>query len=179
MRPCEVLAPDRVAANHAARPCWRPWRLTRAWRRDLGAVDEQPQRRAVVSASPDGSRYSERSAAVPSALESLAADVDVGWRDAARCRAHRARTTRPVGASLRIAVRQPLSVVGLTQADSVMPVVRSSAFASATVTRSLVPSKLRAPPNRPPAFQVAPLTVPLRPLPVASLATVPDVSLKP
>ena len=76
-------------------------------------------------------------------------------------------------------MRHPLRDDGLSQAESVMPVVRSSALASATVTKSLVPSKLSAPPKRPPAFHVAPLTVPARPLPEASLATVPDVSLKP
>jgi len=38
------------------------------------------------------------------------------------------------------------------------------------VTESLLPSKLRAPPKRPPGFHVAPLTVPSLPLPVASPA---------
>ena len=41
-----------------------------------------------------------------------------------------------------------------------MPVVRSRLFASATVTRLLVPLKLSAPPNLPAATCVAPVIVP-------------------
>src|SRR5689334_13873323 len=74
-------------------------------------------------------------------------------------------------------LRQPVSVDGLTQASRVMPLVRSSELASATVTRFEVPLKDRAPPYLPPAVQLAPVTVPLLPVPDASLATVPDVSL--
>ena len=48
--------------------------------------------------------------------------------------------------------RDPIAV-GRTQASSVMPVVRSSESASATVTQSLTPSKLSAPPNLPPVLR--------------------------
>src|SRR5918995_5151763 len=66
-------------------------------------------------------------------------------------------------------VRQPPAVLGLTQPSSVMPVVRSSEGASATVTQSLIPSKLSAPPLRPSVVGVAPETVPWFPSPDASV----------
>ena len=69
--------------------------------------------------------------------------------------------------------------VGRTQASSVMPVVRSSESASATVTQSLMPLKLSAPPNLPPRVRVAPLIVPVLPRPDPSVAVVPDASSKP
>src|SRR4051812_14211414 len=74
--------------------------------------------------------------------------------------------------------RQPLKVVGLTHASIVMPVVRSSEFASATVTQSLVPLNESAEPNLPPAFHVAPETVPVLLLPDASVTVVPLPSSK-
>ncbi|HLC41272.1 MAG TPA: hypothetical protein VJO34_06555 [Methylomirabilota bacterium] len=46
-------------------------------------------------------------------------------------------------------MRQPLPVVGKTQASSVIPVVRSRMGASFTVTQSFTPSKSRALPNFP------------------------------
>src|SRR5262245_37048337 len=70
------------------------------------------------------------------------------------------------------------AALGRTQASRVMPVVRSRALLSATVTQSLTPSKDSAWPKRPLAFQVAPLMVPLRPLPVRSPRVVPLPSLK-
>src|SRR5688572_14223231 len=75
-------------------------------------------------------------------------------------------------------VSQPLSVVGLTHASSVMPPVRLSAAASATVTQSLTPSKDSALPNLPPATLTASRIVPWRPPPEESVATVPPVSSK-
>ena len=68
---------------------------------------------------------------------------------------------------------------GLTQASSVMPVVRSSTFASLTVTRSFVPSKFRAAPYRPLADHAAPEMAPLLPLPVRSAVDTPASSSKP
>ena len=60
-----------------------------------------------------------------------------------------------------------------------MPVVRSRLFASATVTRLLVPLKLSAPPNLPAATCVAPVIVPGLFCPEESAAVVPVVSSKP
>src|SRR3954451_15162282 len=71
------------------------------------------------------------------------------------------------------------TAVGRTQPSSVMPVVRSRESASATVTQSLTPSKLRAPPNLPAVLRTGPLIVPVLPRPDASSAVVPDVSPKP
>ena len=71
------------------------------------------------------------------------------------------------------------TAVGRTQPSSVMPVVRSSESASATVTQSLMPSKLSAPPNLPAALRTAPLIVPVLPRPEASAVVVALVSSKP
>ncbi|MEA2129081.1 MAG: hypothetical protein QOJ85_1972 [Solirubrobacteraceae bacterium] len=76
-------------------------------------------------------------------------------------------------------MRQPAIVVGLTHASSVMPVVRSSDAASATVTRSLTPSKLSALPNLPVVVRSGPLIVPALDCPEASAAVVPAVSSNP
>src|SRR5262245_39474208 len=75
--------------------------------------------------------------------------------------------------------RQPLDAdEGLTHASRVMPVLRSSDGASVIVTRALAPLNIRAFPNFPVDAHVAPLMVPVLPLPDAS-ATVPPVpSLK-
>src|SRR4029453_15773596 len=62
--------------------------------------------------------------------------------------------------------------VGLTQAESVIPLLKSRSLASATVTQSLTPSKESAPPFLPAADHVAPEIVPVFPLPVASPAGV-------
>src|SRR5262245_29705874 len=78
-----------------------------------------------------------------------------------------------------IAVVQPPSALGLTQASNVMPVVRSSELLSATVTQLLVPLKDRAPPNLPADVHVALERVPLLLLPELSAAAVPVPSLKP
>ena len=67
--------------------------------------------------------------------------------------------------------------VGKTHASSVIPVVRSSALASATVTQSLTPSNDRALPNLPAVVHVAPLSVPVRLLGVMSTVVVPLPSL--
>ncbi len=58
--------------------------------------------------------------------------------------------------------------LGRTQADRVIPLVRSRSAASATVTQSLTPSKESAPPVWPPVDQTAPLIVPVCPFPVTS-----------
>src|SRR3954453_19478257 len=87
---------------------------------------------------------------------------------------------RLLGCSLSITVRHPVpTAVGRTQPSSVMPVVRSSESASATVTQSLMPSKLSAPPNLPAALRTGPLSVPGLPRPEASAVVVALVSSKP
>src|SRR5690349_9683101 len=69
---------------------------------------------------------------------------------------------------------------GLTQASSVMAVVRCSDAASGMSTRALLPLKDRALPNLPAVLQVAPPTsVPVLPLPDRSATVVPVPSLKP
>src|SRR6478672_1086722 len=78
-----------------------------------------------------------------------------------------------------ITLVQPVSVVGLTQASRVMPVVRSRRLLSATVTQLLVPLNIRAPPNLPAEVQEVLLTVPVRLWPEESLAVVPAASSKP
>src|SRR6185312_10361343 len=60
-----------------------------------------------------------------------------------------------------------------------MPVVRSSVFASLTVTQLVAPSKVAALPYFPAVVQVVPLVVPLLPLPDRSVTLVPVPSLKP
>ena len=65
--------------------------------------------------------------------------------------------------------------VGLTQASSVIPFVRSRLFASATVTQSFTPSNDSAPPDWPPVTQDAPEIVPVCP-PTVLAAVVPDPS---
>src|SRR5262245_12851802 len=63
-------------------------------------------------------------------------------------------------------VRQELpSALGLTQASSVIPLVRSSELESGTLTIALVPLKLKAPPYLPLVLQVAFAIVPLFELP--------------
>src|SRR4026207_1867365 len=57
------------------------------------------------------------------------------------------------------------SALGLTQASSVIPLVRSSEAESGTFTIALVPLKLKAEPYLPPVLQVALLIVPLLELP--------------
>ena len=69
--------------------------------------------------------------------------------------------------------------VGKTHASSVNAVVRLSSAVEATVTQSLTPSKVRALPKRPWVVQVAPVMVPVCPLPEASAVLVPVPSLKP
>ena len=68
--------------------------------------------------------------------------------------------------------------VGYTQASSVMPVVRSSDAESLMVTQSLTPSKERALPKRPWVIRVAPLMVPVLPLPEPSTTVEPLASSK-
>ncbi len=86
----------------------------------------------------------------------------------------------PLVVCLRIAVRQvPPSWFGLTQASSVIPVLRSSELLSGTVTEAFVPLKFRAVPNLPPVAHVVPEVVPLFPVPDASLTALPVPSLKP
>src|SRR5262245_53401167 len=72
-------------------------------------------------------------------------------------------------------VRQLLpSALGLTQASSVIPFVRSSELESGTFTIALVPLKLKAPPYLPLVLQVAFAIVPLLPLPDRSGRLVPE-----
>src|SRR6476469_6099673 len=87
---------------------------------------------------------------------------------------------RSLCCSLSMTVRQAVpTAVGRTQPSSVMPVVRSSEFESATVTQLLVPLKLSAPPNLPAALRPAPLIAPVLPRPEASAVVVALVSSKP
>src|ERR1700754_1766312 len=80
----------------------------------------------------------------------------------------------PPGRSLRITVRQvPASAVGRTHASSVIPVVRSSEAASLIETRWVPAVKLSAEPNLPAADHVAPVIVPVLPLPERSASVVP------
>jgi hypothetical protein len=77
--------------------------------------------------------------------------------------------------SLSSTVRHELPrSVGLTQASSVIPVVRSSELESGMFTMLFVPLNESALPNLPVALQVAPLIVPLLPLPDWSASAVPD-----
>ena len=69
--------------------------------------------------------------------------------------------------------------VGLTQASSVIPVVRSSEFESLTFTQALVPLKKSALPNLPLVDQVAFESVPVLLLPERSAVVVPLPSSKP
>ncbi len=86
----------------------------------------------------------------------------------------------PPARCLKSTVRQsPPSAVGFTHADAVMPVVSRTELASLTVTQSLTPSKVRAPPKRPEVVRVAPLIVPVLPAVEASGVVVPDASSKP
>jgi hypothetical protein len=74
--------------------------------------------------------------------------------------------------------RQALvTAVGLTHASSVMPLVRRSDVASATVTLAFVPLKLSAFPYLPWVVQVALLMVPEFPLPERSVVFEPEPSL--
>src|SRR5438094_590734 len=83
--------------------------------------------------------------------------------------------------SFMTTVVQPLveSVVGFTQASSVMPLVNANDALLATVTRAFVPLNDNAFPNTPPTCN-APAIVPLLPLPekIESAATLPAASLK-
>jgi hypothetical protein len=83
------------------------------------------------------------------------------------------------GTSFSATVRQPPFAVGYTQASIVIPVVRSSVAASATVTRSLTPSNESAFPKRPADVQVDPLIEPALLLPDASPTVGPVPSSKP
>ena len=71
-------------------------------------------------------------------------------------------------------VRQELVDDGFTHASSVMPLLRESEAESATVTQSLTPSKVSAPPDLPAVVQVAPEIVPLLPRPELSASVEPE-----
>ena len=73
----------------------------------------------------------------------------------------------------------PLTVLGLTHASRVMPVVRCSAAASGIVTSALDPLNCSALPYLPVAAQVVLVTVPVLPLPDWSVTVVPDPSSNP
>jgi hypothetical protein len=73
----------------------------------------------------------------------------------------------------------PLVALGRTHASTVIPVVRSRLAESGIVTQLLVPLNESAPPKRPEALQVAPLIVPVLPLPDASAVVPPPPSLNP
>src|SRR6266496_2002884 len=70
-------------------------------------------------------------------------------------------------------------VVGYTHASNVIPLVNCSEAALLIVTSALLPLKLKALPYLPDVVQVAPLIVPLLPLPDTSVTTVPLPSLNP
>jgi hypothetical protein len=72
-----------------------------------------------------------------------------------------------------------LTVVGYTHASNVIALVNCSDGALLTVTEALVPLKLKALPYLPEVVHVAPLIVPLFPLPDRSVNTVPLPSLNP
>jgi hypothetical protein len=72
-----------------------------------------------------------------------------------------------------------LTVVGYTHASNVIPLVNCSDGALLMVTRAPVPLKLNAFPYLPEVVHVAPLIVPLFPLPDASFTTVPLPSSNP
>ena len=83
--------------------------------------------------------------------------------------------------SLKTTVFQPLTVVGLTQASIVIPVVRFSDALCAALTRLFEPLKESALPNLPltaPAQAVF-ASVPVLPLPDWSAVVVPVPSSKP
>ena len=83
----------------------------------------------------------------------------------------------PPGRSFMSTVRQlPVIALGLTQASSVIPDVRSSEAESGMLTKRLVPNDSDLP-NFPVVLHVAPLIVPLLPFPEASPTTVPVPSL--
>src|SRR5438445_7334888 len=70
---------------------------------------------------------------------------------------------RPPAVSFSTTERQPVPAVGFTHASTVMPVVRRSEGASATVTHAVVPLNESAPPNLPVAVLVALEIVPVFP----------------
>src|SRR6266550_2512223 len=77
-------------------------------------------------------------------------------------------------------LRQPVNELGFTHASSVIPLVRRSAATSLIVTQLLAPLKSNAPPIPVrPCVQVAPVIVPVLPLPEMSLAIEPEPSLNP
>ena len=80
---------------------------------------------------------------------------------------------------MKTTVRQPPSAEGRTHASSVIPVVKSSEFASGTVTQSLTPSKLNAEPNRPAPLHTGPEIEPTFPFPEESAALEPDPASNP
>src|SRR3954471_3893401 len=75
--------------------------------------------------------------------------------------------------------RQSFTAVGFTHASSVIPAVRFSEVALATVTSALVPLNDRALPNLPVVAQVALVRVPLLLLPDESAVVVPVPSSTP
>src|SRR3974390_186690 len=72
-----------------------------------------------------------------------------------------------------------LTTVGSTHASKVIAVVNCSDAALPIVTTALEPLNVSALPYLPELLQIAPLTVPLFPLPDASLTVVPLPSLNP
>ena len=85
----------------------------------------------------------------------------------------------PVCSFMTIVWKTVFATVGLTQASSVIPLVRSREFESFTLTRALVPLKKRALPNLPAVDQVAFESVPVLPLPDRSAVVVPLPSSNP
>src|SRR5712691_996927 len=81
-------------------------------------------------------------------------------------------------ASLRMTDLQALKAVGFTQASSVIAFVRSSAFASLTVTQLSTPLNDSEPPDQP-VVHDAPVIVPVLPPPEMSATLAPDPSLNP
>jgi hypothetical protein len=71
-----------------------------------------------------------------------------------------------------------LVAVGYTHASNVIPVVTCNEAESGTVTRELKPLKDKALPYLPAVVHVAPLIVPLFPLPETSFTIMPLPSLK-
>src|SRR5262249_49810063 len=90
---------------------------------------------------------------------------------------YRAYDNPPVRSFMSTLVKL-LTELGLTQASIVMAFVRSSVFASLTVTQSLTPLNERALPYLPEVVQVAPEMAPLFALPDESVALGPLPALK-
>jgi anti-anti-sigma regulatory factor len=104
-----------------------------------------------------------------SSVEEARASLAVGGEEAVH--------TRSPAFSLMMTERQFVATAGLTQASSVIPVVRSRLAASFIVTQLLLPFNDNAAPYFPVPFQLALFSVPVLPFPERSFTVVPLPSL--